>query len=230
MKITNFQQAMAFANSDVGKRLPLFRLVDDAKYYFQGTGSRSRTRGNEQAKVIANFERARQDPVGFTKATVNNVMAAYLQSYRAYQGDPHPQIKSELNGFKNDLNKAANFLVENQVPASEIQNIFTSAQQNYKNVVEKSIQLSSKQNLFDKIFAVTDSLIVGGLTGGLGLSPVNAAALSSALAIANGAPIDKALQAGLAGLAASQVGQYLQTVKTIAPRWLHRIMAKGLKE
>jgi len=216
MKITNFQQAMAFANSDVGKRLPLFRLVDDAKYYFQGTGSRSRTRGNEQAKVIANFERARQDPVGFTKATVNNVMAAYLQSYRAYQGDPHPQIKSELNGFKNDLNKAANFLVENQVPASEIQNIFVTAQQNYKNQVEKSIQLSSKQNLFDKIFAVTDSLIVGGLTGGLGLSPVNAAALSSALAIANGAPVDKALQAGLAGLAAGQVGQYLQTVKTIA--------------
>jgi hypothetical protein len=216
MAITNFQQAMAFANSDVGKKMPLFRLVDDAKYYFRGTGSRSRERGKEQARIIASFERARQDPVEFTKRAINQAVTDYSRSYRAYQSDPHPQIKSELDGFKNDLAKAVNFLVENKVPASEIQNIFTTAEQFYQDLVKKSNALASKQNFFDKLFSFSDALIVGGLTGGLGLSAVNAAALNSALAIANGAPIDKALQAGLAGLAANQVGSYLQTVNAIA--------------
>jgi hypothetical protein len=214
--ITNYQQAVDFANSELGKKLPIWKLMDDINYYSVGTGSRGKHTRKYAAPAIAALERVRQDPVGYVKSQgLTNYISYYTSAVRDHEtamARHKPLVQKEIDLYKGELSKALSFLIENKTPAVEIQKIVDDY------IVQRQIsaqQNQPKPSFMDKVFGVAENLIVGGLTGGLGLSAIQVAGLNSALAIANGAKVEDALKAGLAGLAAGQVGQYLQTVNAI---------------
>jgi hypothetical protein len=215
--ITTYDQAIAFANSAEGRAIPgIPAVIDELTYQVRrNPGRRGRARRDEVVRQeIGKINQAKEDPASFVKGALNNQIKSYIRAY-AYAGQGSDRFFGTPDAWKEQVNTSVNFLIQNKVPAIEIQNVFTSAQEQQKAVMEESIRLQSKQGFFDKLFNITDNLIVGGLTGGLGLSPINAMALNSAIAIANGAKVEDALKAGLAGLGANQVGQYLQTVSSI---------------
>lgn len=217
MAITTYDQAIAFANSAEGRAIPgIPAVIDELTYQVRrNPGRRGRARRDEVVRQeIAKINQAKEDPTSFVKGALNDQIKSYIRAY-AYAGQGSDRFFGTPDAWKEQVNTSVNFLIQNKVPAIEIQNVFLSAQEQQKAVMEESIRLQSKQGFFDKLFNITDNLIVGGLTGGLGLSPINAMALNSAIAIANGAKVEDALKAGLAGLGANQVGQYLQTVSSI---------------
>lgn len=206
MAITTYAQALEFANSSTGKSIPgmwdaLARLKES-----HSISSLKRYR----AEDIANIAKAAQDPL---KWQLNRSVSAVANYAKAVAGgfdkNFDPSVKQNII---KEYEKLPSYLVSNKLDVSEIQGIWREAEKS----LLRNQQMQSKKSTFDYVFDIADSLIVGSLTGGLGLSPLNAAALSSAIAIANGADVKQALQAGLAGLGAGQVGEYLQTVNAIS--------------
>jgi hypothetical protein len=215
--IKNYNQALAFANSRQGKAIPgMANVIDELTYEVKrNPGRKGEARRQKTVQqLISKINQAKEDPTSFVKSSLNTQIKNYLRAY-IYAGKGSDRFFGTPATWKKEVNTSVNFLIQNKVPATEIQNIFTNAEGQQKALIEESIRLQSQQGFFDKLFNVADNLIVGGLTSGLGLSPINAMALNSAIAIANGASVEDALKAGLAGLGANQVGQYLQTVNSI---------------
>jgi hypothetical protein len=206
MAITTYKQALDFVNSPQGQAIP---GIWDAKARLLESNSISSLK-RYRAEDIANIAKAAKDPL---KWQLDRSVSAVANYARAVAGgfDKNFDASVKKNIIK-EYEKLPSYLVSNKLNVSDIQRIWRQAEQS----LLRNQQMQSKKSTFDYVFDIADSLIVGSLTGGLGLSPLNAAALSSAIAIANGADVKQALQAGLAGLGASQVGEYLQTVNSIA--------------
>ena len=206
MAITTYDQAIAFANSPTGQSIP--GMWDALARVKESHSIRSLKR--YRAEDIANIAKAAQDPL---KWQLNRSVSAVANYAKAVAGgfdkNFDPSVKQNII---KEYEKLPSYLVSNKLDVSEIQGIWREAEKS----LLRNQQMQSKKSTFDYVFDIADSLIVGSLTGGLGLSPLNAAALSSAIAIANGADVKQALQAGLAGLGAGQVGEYLQTVNAIS--------------
>ena len=206
MAITTYDQAIAFANSPTGQSIP--GMWDALARVKESHSIRSLKR--YRAEDIANIAKAAQDPLKWQLNRSVSAVANYARAVAGgYDQNFDPSVKQ--NVIK-EYEKLPSYLVSNKVPVNEIQGIWRQAEES----ILRNQQMQSKKSTFDYVFDLADTLIVGTLTGGLGLSPLNAAALSSAIAIANGADVKQALQAGLAGLGAAQVGDYLQTVKAIS--------------
>lgn len=218
MAITTYNEAIAFANSPQGKATPgLFLVIDELNYQVKrNPGKRGEARRREAVNAqIQQVNLAQQNPVQFAKNSLNRQITGFYQAYNAGRGGE--RFFGNPEEWKKQINNTVNFLIQNKTPAIEIQNEFTKAAQQYKAAIENDIRMQSQKNIFDRILDVADTLIVGGLTGGLGLSAVNAAALSSALAIANGANAEEAIRAGLGSIAASQVPDFLKNVNNLIP-------------
>lgn len=206
MAITTYKQALDFVNSPQGQAIP---GIWDAKARLLESNSISSLK-RYRAEDIANIAKAAKDPL---KWQLDRSVSAVANYARAVAGgfDKNFDASVKKNIIK-EYEKLPSYLVSNKLNVSDIQGIWREAEKS----LLRNQQMQSKKSTFDYVFDIADSLIVGSLTGGLGLSPLNAAALSSAIAIANGADVKQALQAGLAGLGASQVGEYLQTVNAIS--------------
>jgi hypothetical protein len=152
---------------------------------------------------IAKAEAIRRNPLVHVQKNYPSIVA------KALYGHPDAGIVAR---YKSDLDKATGFLIENKVPIAQIKSSIDSGVAEANRWYQHAAA-NARPDFMDYVFGIGENLIVGGLTGGLGLSAVNAAALNSALALANGADVADALKAGLAGLAANQVGSYLQNVK-----------------
>lgn len=207
MAITTYQQALAFANSPEGQAIP---GMWDAKAQLIESHSLPVLQKYRPAD-IANIEKARQNPVQWQLNRSVNAVANYAKALAGgFDKNFAPSVKQNII---NEYNKLAPYLIANKVPATQIQNVWKGAQQ----VLQTDTALMNKRNTFDYIFAVADTLILGGLTGGLNLTVVQSAALNSALAIANGANAEEAIRAGLGSIAASQVPDFLKNVNNLIP-------------
>lgn len=193
--ITSVGQALEWARrpeniSLVGMDNVVAQLQSDLDFVNMGYRGNFPLYVKEGIYKIANVK---IDPVSFVKAQLPDAI------FRARYGN-----QTALNQIAPSLN----VLINNKVPVTEIQGLIDAG-------VGKTPAPPPKPSFMDKVFGIAENLIVGGLTGGLGLSALQVAGLNTALAIASGAKVEDALKAGLAGLGANQVGQYLQTVSAV---------------
>lgn len=205
--ITTWQQAQKFYQSDLAKIMPIETEIANLNWSISTADAygQDRNANGYVREDIAKAEAIRKNPLSYVKKNFPRLVS--LAAFTDF-----PELASR---HKSNLDKAVAYLIQNKVDVKEIQKLADSgmaeAQQRYQHNVS-----ASKPDFMDYVFGAAENLIVGGLTGGLGLSAVNSAALNSALAIANGANVQDALKAGIAGLAANEVGSYLQSVNSLA--------------
>lgn len=207
--ITSYQQALAYYNSsDIAKLMPISKEISNLNWsinYANAVGKDPNSIGYVR-EDIAKAEAIRANPLNYIKQNFPRIVS--LASF--------PDFPELANNYKSDLDRAVSFLIESKVPATEIKTLvdkgMAEANQRYQHNVS-----ASKPGLMDYVFGAAENLIVGGLTGGIGLSAVNSAALSSALAIANGAKPEDAIRAGLGSVVANQVPEYLKSVNALIP-------------
>ena len=207
--ITTWDQAQRwYKESDLAKLMPVAQQIADLNWSVNMAISNHKDpNGNSYVREDINkAEAIRRNPLPYVQKNYADIVAKAAFGF--------PWDATVAAGRKSDLDKATSFLIQNKVPIERIQADINKGLAEANRWYEHHVS-ASKPDFMDYVFAIGENLIVGGLTGGLGLSPVNAAALNSALAIANGADVQEALKAGLAGLAANQVGSYLQGVSSV---------------
>ena len=204
-----YQEAVAFGTSPIGKRIPNMDkwLYSLERIYYNYGNAKPATRARNLAYYLDLVNQAKTNLPQAMERGLAEAVQNYLYAVRSYNLDSHPQYAAHLENRKNQLNDAVKLAAEVGVKPEVIVKSLEAGQGLYTDSMNSMIAHLRKS---DKIWGIADNLILGALTGGL--SPINAAALNSALAIANGADIKDALKAGLAGLGANQVGSYLQSV------------------
>lgn len=213
--VTTYDQAVAFGNSEIGKRIPdmdkwLYNL--EWSYYNYGN-AKPATRERNFNYYLSLINQAKTNLPKAMEQGLATAAKNYLYAVRSYNIDPHPQYAAILDRRKNELNDAVKLSMEVGVPAQTIVRSLEAGQGEYTDSLNRMAADLSKS---DRIWGIADQLIVGGLTGGLGLSATNAAVLGSALAIANGANVQDALRAGIGTVAANQVPEFLNSVGAVS--------------
>jgi hypothetical protein len=211
MAISTLQEAVTFANSAEGKALPNIGMylqnVKDGlnllPHYRQGSEMYNQIKTTLQQN-FDNLSQAQSNPVAWVETQLGNASRWY--AYYSYMG-----YKSSAAAQKTELQKATSYLTSQQVNPNEVNSIiYENANQGLASGKSDFARLHGSWD--DKLFGVIDTAIIGGLTGGLGLSGVQSAALNASIQIANGADPEKAILAAAGGLAANQVPGFLQSV------------------
>lgn len=201
------EDALAFLDSDVGKMLPLQKQRDSLNRAISGNlivgiGSSPTLLKQELDSIFNELNAIRKNPTGYVKSQLPNTVGMYL--YLNAIGSP------DADKFLNDAKNSVALLSEYKVPAADIDKLIESGKSYGQMRIDDYVE-KHKPGIMDYAFPV----FMGMMTGAAGLSAIQAAAFNTFQALAHGAePID-ALKSGIANLAASEVGEYLQTVKGV---------------
>lgn len=200
MAIT-YQQALAFSQGPIGSQIPFVSRVLRPSNW-------NNLNGGLKAQYLGQIEGAMQDPVGFTINRLQNDVAGYVINSNLGGGTG----QAEAADYKNNLQTEVNFLISQKVPVSDIKSSIESGQQTGITSLRDQYKRKTDQAWYDKVFNVSNALMVGGLTGGLGLAPYQQTLLNSAIQLAAGAKPEDVLRAAAGTLTAAQIPKYLAQV------------------
>lgn len=204
--ITTVAQAKAFVNSDLGKSLPYLsnyiNTIDSIKK--NDDYAKAQT-----ANAIAQIAFAASNPTDYALYNLNKASSAFTYGKAR-------NLNNWVSDGQKNLGLAANYLISQGVSAPEIYSQIEAGQQAGLKSANSDVSRLGKGNFLDKTLDVFDIVAGASVASAMGLGPVGAAALNSAMAISNGANVTEALKAAIGGLTAAQVPEFLKSVNAIS--------------
>jgi len=206
MAIT-YEQAVAFRDGPIGSDFPYVERVLSSSNW-------NNLNNDLKAKYLGDIEKI----INNAPAEALKKLQESVSGYVVYKYLPGGGNTAELQANDNEKNtqKYVDFLLKNKTSVSDIQNAINAGQQSgISSLKEQAGRMQSFDNAwFNKVFNVTDALILGGVTGGLGLTPIQTTIINASIQAMNGASAQDIVR-GIAGsIAADQIVGALKDINT----------------